>query len=307
MNDIDPLKIAQAREVAAQQRDRQNFRFTVREAVKDIMGGLTLNGYPIDFEGNNMRVQLSTERDHEAIRQPPIRPPAPTSSTPEMTPTAPQAYHHTSALSPLVQVARATAAFWKRWTADRKREDTTDSGAVLLPVHFRRADKKFEVLGFLQTPSSFRATKGTLPPKDKYYEATGAGTEHYSFQIVDASDDSGPKILIYDGQINDELPSGMGGDNYILGASNGMEIWAIITYDTTTFAITSRTLGFSGGDDTLGTLHILIGGVAIDSEGTVKPYNAHCGDIHFTFDFGGLNGQPAVKLTPFGDWVELTF
>lgn len=88
-----------------------------------------------------------------------------------------------------------------------------------------------------------------------------------------------------------------------------MEVWLVVTYDTTTFDITSRSIGLSGDDNVLGTLYILIGGASVstDSNGnsTVAPYNAHCGDIFFTFDFGGLNGKPALKLTPFSDWVEL--
>lgn len=135
-------------------------------------------------------------------------------------------------------------------------------------------------------------------------------TNEYSFQLdvdfIDAKDYT-VNIHVGYGEINDTPPDGMtGADDYILfipGANDGTEIYAVVTYDTTTLAITSRSLafGFSVPDSTLGTLYIPIGFVDItyDEHGTITgadPHNRQCGDIQLGFLYGAMNGAPALFI-----------
>lgn len=146
------------------------------------------------------------------------------------------------------------------------------------------------------------------PPPQK----TASG--HYSFEGVNASEGDSALLLIYDGLVgtpsDQEVPSGMGSDDYTIGVSDGDEVYVEITYDTGTFEITSRDIGVgSTPDEEFGYLAIKIMDVAVttddDGNATVFPTNARCGDLIFTFDSGALNGVPAIKLTPYGDWQEI--
>jgi hypothetical protein len=148
----------------------------------------------------------------------------------------------------------------------------------------------------------------------------------YSFQLLDGTDENGPKVLVVDGKIKGEYPAGMdfSGDlekenDFLLSIGGGFsgnryDVYAEVKYNTETFEITSRTIKGVAPTDVpeseFGTLIVKIGyaTLARDADGkiaTVAPHNTHCGDIEFTFDFGGLNGLPALKCTPFGDWIEL--
>ena len=111
------------------------------------------------------------------------------------------------------------------------------------------------------------------------------------------------------GEINDTPPDGMtGADDYFLtipGANDGTEIYAVITYDTDTLAITSRTLAFAASvpDSDLGTLNVGIGFVDISYDGDgkiteVNPHNRYCGDINLQLSYGVFNGAPALFPVP---------
>jgi hypothetical protein len=140
---------------------------------------------------------------------------------------------------------------------------------------------------------------------------------HYSFQIVDATEPNGsPQVLIYDGLVNDELPSGMGADNYIVPATDGMGVYLGITYDTDTFEINSRWVettdnGNPPEDDQFGKFYHKLGDVAVatDSSGnvTVTPSNSQCGDLNFKMMVGAVNGAPAVIPVPVlsSEWAVL--
>lgn len=107
----------------------------------------------------------------------------------------------------------------------------------------------------------------------------------YAFQMLNASDINGPKVLILDGQVfgvNDDgiLPTGMGGDNFILSVFNNDEVFLIITIDPDTGSTTSVTINRGTGTpgDTTSTKYVTIGYIALDSSGIVHPTNALCGD-----------------------------
>jgi hypothetical protein len=92
-----------------------------------------------------------------------------------------------------------------------------------------------------------------------------------------------------------------GADDYILTITDdGTEIWAVVTYNTTTLAITSRSLAFgpSVPDNTWGTVYVPIGFVDITRANgkitEVSPHNRHCGDINIEFVYGAMNGVPAL-------------
>ncbi len=116
------------------------------------------------------------------------------------------------------------------------------------------------------------------------------------------------------GEINDTPPDGMtGADDYVLtiaGAADGTEIWAVVTYDPNSLAITSRSLnfGFTVPDSTLtstiGTLYIPIGFVDINYNSrtgaitSVDPHNRQCGDINIAFIYGAVNGAAGIFFLP---------
>jgi hypothetical protein len=115
-------------------------------------------------------------------------------------------------------------------------------------------------------------------------------TNRYSFQLLDASDNEGAKVRIFDGQLfgpnDDGYPSGMpSGDDYILGiGGDGFEVWVGYTYDDSSGLITSRFIdqGPSTPDNKAGTAYVTLGAVGVDTSSAIpvcKPTNFQCGDI----------------------------
>lgn len=297
-----PTKNGQDKPNSSFVRERE-FHFDPSEAIRNFLKGCTLNGYPLNLEGNNIRVAAAAMTDSRAMFVP--------QKTVELKPTTPAAYHHTTAIKYPERGRGSVLDVVRRFLSRNPRQDTTIQANTMVPVHLTRADRKTQILAFVETPASFEVDQNSLPSKDRYYDAGAATTEHFTFQIVDASEDVGyTAVLVYDGLINDELPSGMGGDDFILAAYDGMTIYAGITYDTDTFEITSRYVDVGEPpEDEFGFFAVILGGVEVvdngDGSTTVNPYNSHCGDIFFTFDFGGFNGKPALKCTPYTNWLEL--
>jgi hypothetical protein len=164
--------------------------------------------------------------------------------------------------------------------------------------------------------SEFQAPFPLPVATDVTQDVSTANANEYSFELeLKKIDPQAYTILIHVGygEINDTPPSGMtGADDYVLtipGAADGTEIYAVVTYDTDTLDITSRSLGFdfSVPDSTLGILYIPIGFVDITYGPTgaiseVSPHNRHCGDINISFVYGAANAAPALfELVQFAD------
>jgi hypothetical protein len=138
-------------------------------------------------------------------------------------------------------------------------------------------------------------------------DSGSSNANEYSFELevdsIDNGDTPSVDIHVGYGEINDTPPTGMtGADDYVLTISiDGTEIWAVITYDTSTLAIISRALAFGASvpASTFGTLYVGIGFVDIAFNGDgkiteVNPHNRQCGDINFDLITGELNGAPAL-------------
>lgn len=168
-------------------------------------------------------------------------------------------------------------------------------------TNIRRWD--LPTLTTIETPTVETISSSIPTPED----VTATQTNEYSFELEVASintDDGQVDIHVGYGEINDTPPTGMtGADDYTLTISlDGTEIYAIITYDTDTLEITSRSLAFGSSvpDSTFGTLYVGIGFVDINYDpdtgkiSEVNPHNRHCGDINVSFLYGAANAAPAV-------------
>lgn len=143
--------------------------------------------------------------------------------------------------------------------------------------------------------------------------STGGNTTNFSFRLENASVGDSPKVLINDGEINGEVPIGMGTDTYVLDVYDGAFVVCTITYDSVTLAITSTSFSAAASmpTSTLGVLYIEIGRIFVDfdDQGHIASFtavNTQCGDINVAFVYGALNGVPALlPVTVYGDWVPL--
>jgi hypothetical protein len=134
-------------------------------------------------------------------------------------------------------------------------------------------------------------------------ETATSDVNDYGFKMIDASetDDNGNpvfKVLIFDGYVNGQLPSGMGNDDFILPVGgDGYKIWVEVTYNANTLAITPPTInqGPVIPDSSLGNAFLLLGDVSV-TDTSLTPRNAQCGDINVSFIYGALNGAAAIYL-----------
>lgn len=163
---------------------------------------------------------------------------------------------------------------------------------------------------------TLRQSTGPLGRKDldPFYDsgATGDGTAGtdlnvYSFKLIKPTVAGGNVTMVY-GEINGLAPTEMsGGNDYTFTVAAGNEVYAIVTYDTSTLAITSRTIGWGGSvpDSSSGILYIPLGYVNISGT-TISPHNRQCGDINICFSYGDDNGQPALLfLNQYDDPIDL--
>lgn len=140
-----------------------------------------------------------------------------------------------------------------------------------------------------------------IPPEGDISTPWQFGTveegNHYDFEMVNASDEDGPKVLIYDGVVytaNNEPfdPDGMPSDNtYTLDVADGNEVWVGFTYENDlNYEITSCWI--ESGDETpdddpdANTAYVTIGHVSVDQSdpeemAVVTPFNEVCGDIEW--------------------------
>jgi hypothetical protein len=185
-----------------------------------------------------------------------------------------------------------------------------------LAVRLPATASRFEFKTSSVAPSApFPALPATAPGDGGVAGPPSANANEYSFELeLDSIDVDAYTIDIHVGygEINDTPPDGMtGADDYLFtipGAADGTEFYAVITYDTDTLAITSRSLAFDFAvpDSTFGTLYVPLGFVDItytDGKITeVNPHNRQCGDIVIAFIYGAFNGAPAIfTLRQYGD------
>lgn len=107
----------------------------------------------------------------------------------------------------------------------------------------------------------------------------------FTFQMFDASDSDGYKALILDGVVygpfdDGNTPSGMGGDDFIIGMNDGDDVYLIIPVDDTHAVVPPITIatGPATPGDTDSTLYVTIGNLSVDPSGTVIVENTLCGD-----------------------------
>jgi hypothetical protein len=143
------------------------------------------------------------------------------------------------------------------------------------------------------------------PPTDDDPPSVAAvAAQNYNFEMEDASDGDGLKVLIHDGFVSAPgadpiMPSGMGSDDFILPVGgNGYKVWVDATYDTTTLLFTSVSInqGPSIPDSSLGHAFFLLGNIVSEDGRTTTPQNSQCGDINVSFIYGAFNAAPALFL-----------
>lgn len=115
---------------------------------------------------------------------------------------------------------------------------------------------------------------------------------NYAFEMLDASDADGAKVLILDGDVIDQdgnghTPSGMGADNYVVGVIDGDEIYLAIPHDDDWNIIDPVTLGVGATPgDISGVSYVTIGYVSVFDPGDSPTevdgiHNVVLGDYHF--------------------------
>lgn len=117
----------------------------------------------------------------------------------------------------------------------------------------------------------------------------------YSFQMFDASDDTGVKVKIIDGDVIDQdmephTPSGMGDDAFILDIPfDGAEVYLAIIHDSDFNVLDPVTIAAGNTpDDTATIAYVTIGYVTFNTDvdpPTGDPHNSLCGDYFFEFPF----------------------
>jgi hypothetical protein len=144
------------------------------------------------------------------------------------------------------------------------------------------------------------ATDGSadeIPSEDDMMTPWQLGTaeeeNHYAFELINASDTEGAKVLIYDGQIfgpNDLGsidPAGMpSDDSYILAVQDQDEIWLGINWDIAGAIINNAWIdhGPATPDNEGDNVYVTIGYADVDTSGAIPivyPTNALCGDLIF--------------------------
>lgn len=163
------------------------------------------------------------------------------------------------------------------------------------------------------------------------------------FTVVDAStvDTSGTvhlKVLVVDGQVNHQYPTGMGFGNFVLNLIEEpyRQVYIEITFDPTSLAVTSTTVGVSDnppksgvanlpaatgptgatgatgatGPSTMGTLIIPLADVYMEYTSgfpsvpfisSIQQYED--GNIIFQFVYGAFNGVPSLlAIRAFASW-----
>lgn len=125
------------------------------------------------------------------------------------------------------------------------------------------------------------------------------------------------KVHVADGEINGELPVGMGDEDFVLTLADPTDafVYAYVTFNPETLAITSRTVAASSVDDVPesrvdeggGFLVYILAEAFLDDAGLFQVINRRVGDINFEFAYGALNGLPALlPVNSDPGWLDLS-
>jgi hypothetical protein len=133
-------------------------------------------------------------------------------------------------------------------------------------------------------------------------KGTGILSNDFDFQLLNASDAEGPKVLIRDGVVigcNDDPidPDGMpADDSFVMPVADDDEIWLVITWsmeeDDTVSGDNINSVSFDHGaftpddffDESGFTQHITIGHVSVDPDtNAVSATNEICGDVFIPY------------------------
>lgn len=143
-------------------------------------------------------------------------------------------------------------------------------------------------------------------------KASGILSNDFDFQMLNASDADGPKVLIRDGVVigcNDDPidPSGMpSGDSFVMSVNDDDEIWLVIVWDLETddgvsgdniLSVDFDHGPFTPDDDEL-TQYITLGHVSVDpGTNAVSATNEICGDVFIPYPPFLYDGVDPFKLT----------
>lgn len=153
---------------------------------------------------------------------------------------------------------------------------------------------------------------------------SGGGDPDITFFLSDATVTEGDppalsnKVFVADGKIDGAFPAGMGTSEYILDLPSPADslIYAGVTFNPTTLAITSRFLGVSGSGDfpeprveslTEGFLYWLLGYTFFDVDDAFRIVMVRTGDIHTELIYGADAGKPALWAGDENGWLDLDF
>jgi hypothetical protein len=194
-----------------------------------------------------------------------------------------------------------------------------------LAVRLPATAPRFEFKTSATAPSAaFPSLPAAVPEDGGVPGAPSSAINFYSFELEDASDNEGFKVLIHDGQVfgpNDDgqSPSGMGSDDYILPIDgDGYKIYLIITQDVDTRDVTSITIDQAPTvpDDSPGVIYVEIGYVVIDDPAGsgLVPFNTLCGDLTLAYSLSvtgnnnntDLPSVDAVNQINFSEAFEVT-
>lgn len=127
------------------------------------------------------------------------------------------------------------------------------------------------------------------------------------------------KILINNGKINGEFPTGMGTEDYVLDVDDPSDclIHLLVTFDPDTLEILSRDIatstaaafpddGFDLPTEGVGQFAQMLGFTYFDSDDDFRIHQVYVGDLNFKIIYGQNNGKASALVVPcYSDWMDI--
>lgn len=176
---------------------------------------------------------------------------------------------------------------------------------------------------FSQGAVNRQQIQNQFPPDDATETTQGASAESVpkiTFICIDVStsedDVTTYKVHVADGEINGVLPVGMGNEDFVLTLADPTDafVYAYVTFNPETLAITSRTVAASSVDDVPesrvdeggGFLVYILAEAFKDDNDQFQVINRRLGDINFELVYGSMNGFPALlPVNSDPGWLDL--